>query len=53
MGTMLGFIALVAISSHLAPYLTRREMFFGVTGGVVGQLGPFPIIQSSRLGVRA
>lgn len=28
---MLGFIALVAISSHLAPYLTRREIFFGVT----------------------
>jgi uncharacterized membrane protein len=31
MPTMLGFIALVALSSHLAPYLTRREIFFGVT----------------------
>jgi hypothetical protein len=31
MGTMLGFIALVAISSHLAPYRTRRDIFFGVT----------------------
>jgi uncharacterized membrane protein len=31
MGTMLGFIALVAVSSHLAPYLTRRDIFFGVT----------------------
>ena len=31
MGTMLGFIALVAMSSHLAPYLTRRDIFFGVT----------------------
>jgi hypothetical protein len=28
---MLGFIALVAISSQLAPYLTRREIFVGVT----------------------
>ena len=31
MGTMLGFIALVAVSSHLAPYLPRRDIFFGVT----------------------
>jgi uncharacterized membrane protein len=31
MGTMLGFIALVAVSSHLAPYLTRLDIFFGVT----------------------
>jgi uncharacterized membrane protein len=31
MRTMLGFIALVALSSHLAPYVTRREIFFGVT----------------------
>ena len=31
MGTMLGFIALVAVSSHFAPQLTRREIFFGVT----------------------
>jgi uncharacterized membrane protein len=31
MATMLGFIALVALSSHLAPQLTRRDIFFGVT----------------------
>jgi uncharacterized membrane protein len=31
MGTMLGFIALVAVSSHLAPQLTPRDIFFGVT----------------------
>jgi uncharacterized membrane protein len=31
MSTMLGFIALVAISMHLAPHVTRRDMFFGVT----------------------
>lgn len=31
MGTMLGFIALVAVSSQLAPYLTRRDIFFAVT----------------------
>lgn len=29
--TMLGFIALVAVSSHFAPQLTRRDIFFGVT----------------------
>jgi uncharacterized membrane protein len=28
---MLGFIALVAVSSHLAPQLPRRDIFFGVT----------------------
>lgn len=31
MATMLGFIALMALSSHLAPRLTRQEIFFGVT----------------------
>src|SRR5690242_17851249 len=31
MGTMLAFIALVAIASHLAPYLTRQDIFFGIT----------------------
>jgi uncharacterized membrane protein len=31
MVTMLGFIVLVALSSHLAPQLTRRDIFFGVT----------------------
>jgi uncharacterized membrane protein len=31
MGTMLGFIVLVAVSSHLAPQLTRRDIFFGIT----------------------
>jgi uncharacterized membrane protein len=28
---MLGFIVLVAVSSQLAPYLTSRDIFFGVT----------------------
>jgi uncharacterized membrane protein len=28
---MLGFIVLVAVSSHIAPQLTRRDIFFGVT----------------------
>ena len=31
MSTMLAFIALVAVSLHLAPHLTRRDIFFGVT----------------------
>ena len=31
MATMLAFIALVALSSHLAPHATRRDIFFGVT----------------------
>jgi hypothetical protein len=37
---MLGFIALVAISSHLAPYLARREIFFGVTVSRTFREGP-------------
>jgi len=40
MNTMLGFIVLVAISSHLAPYLTRREIFFGVTISRTFREGP-------------
>jgi uncharacterized membrane protein len=31
MGTMLGFITLVAVSSHVAPHVTRRDICFGVT----------------------
>jgi uncharacterized membrane protein len=31
MATMLEFVTLVAIASHLAPYATRRDVFFGVT----------------------
>jgi uncharacterized membrane protein len=31
MTTMLGYIALVAVSAHLAPHLSRRDIFFGVT----------------------
>ena len=31
MPTILAFIALVAVSSVLAPQLTRRDIFFGVT----------------------
>lgn len=40
MGTMLGFIALVAVSSHLAPHLTRRDIFFGVTVSRTFRDGP-------------
>src|SRR3990170_2078663 len=31
MGTALGFIGLVALTSHLAPQVPRRDIFFGVT----------------------
>ncbi len=31
MPAMLAFIVLVAVASHLAPYVTRRDIFFGVT----------------------
>jgi len=31
MGTMLGFIVLLAVSFHLAPQVTRRDIFFGIT----------------------
>ena len=31
MTTMIGFIVLVALTSHLAPHLSRRDIFFGVT----------------------
>jgi hypothetical protein len=30
MSAMFGFIVLVALSSHVAPQLTRRDIFFGV-----------------------
>jgi len=31
MATMLGFIVLVTVTSHFAPHLSRRDIFFGVT----------------------
>jgi uncharacterized membrane protein len=31
MTTMLGFIGLLALSFHLAPQVTRRDIFFGIT----------------------
>jgi uncharacterized membrane protein len=40
MATMLGFIALVAVASHLAPQLTRRDIFFGVTVSPDFRSGP-------------
>jgi uncharacterized membrane protein len=43
MGTMLGFITLVAISSHLAPHLTRRDIFFGVTVSPGFREGPLAL----------
>ncbi len=51
METMLGFIALVAISSHLAPYLTRREIFFGVTVPRTFREGPLARKVSRRYAV--
>jgi hypothetical protein len=51
MGTMLGFIALVAISPHLAPYLTRREIFFGVTVSRSFREGPLARMVSRRYAV--
>lgn len=48
---MLGFIALVAISSHLAPYLTRREIFFGVTVSRSFRDGPLARKVSRRYAV--
>jgi uncharacterized membrane protein len=42
MATMIGFIVLVALVSHLAPYVTRPEIFFGVTvpvGFRIGRVG--------------
>lgn len=51
MSTMLGFIALVAVSSHLAPYLTRREIFFGVTVSRSFREGPLAQKVSRRYAV--
>jgi uncharacterized membrane protein len=51
MSTMLGFITLVAISSHLAPYLTRREIFFGVTVSPGFREGPIARKVSRRYAV--
>jgi uncharacterized membrane protein len=51
MGTMFGFIALVAISSHLAPYLTRRDIFFGVTVSRSFREGPLARKVSRRYAI--
>jgi uncharacterized membrane protein len=51
MATMLGFIALVALSLHLAPYLTRREIFFGVTVSPGFRDGPLARKVSRRYAV--
>ena len=40
MTTMLGFITLMAVSMHLAPHLTRRDIFFGVTVPAGFRSGP-------------
>jgi uncharacterized membrane protein len=48
MGTMLGFIALMALSSHLAPRLTRRDIFFGVTVVPGFRDGPVAHLASRR-----
>lgn len=51
MSTMLGFIVLVAISSQLAPHLTRRDIFFGVTVSRRFREGPFARDVSRRYAV--
>jgi hypothetical protein len=53
MGTMLGFIALGAISSHLAPYLTRRDICFGVTVSRSFREGPLARKVSRRYAIEA
>jgi uncharacterized membrane protein len=51
MSTMLGFIALVAISSHLAPHVTRRDIFFGATVSRGFREGPLARKVSRRYAV--
>jgi uncharacterized membrane protein len=48
MATMLGFIALLALLSHLAPELTRRDIFFGVTVAPGFRDGPAARLVSRR-----
>ena len=40
MATMLGFIVLIALSSHSAPQVTRRDIFFGITVSSTFRDGP-------------
>jgi uncharacterized membrane protein len=47
---MLVFIALVAVSSHLAPHLTHRDIFFGVTVSGSFREGPVARKVSRRYG---
>lgn len=51
MATMIGFIVLVAVSSHLAPQLTRRDIFFGVTVPASFREGPVARSVSRRYAV--
>ena len=51
MSTMLGFVALVAISSHLAPHVTRADIFFGVTVSRGFREGPLARKVSRRYAV--
>jgi len=51
MPTMLMFIALVAISSNLAPYLPRRDIFFGITVSAGFRNGPVARSVSRRYAV--
>src|SRR3954447_13530695 len=51
MSRMLGFIALVAVSSQLAPHLTRGDIFFGVTVSRDFRDGPFARRVSRRYAV--
>jgi uncharacterized membrane protein len=51
MATMLVFIVLVARSSHLAPQLPRRDIFFGVTISPGFRDGPVGRSVSRRMGL--
>jgi uncharacterized membrane protein len=48
MGTAFGFIGLVALTSHLAPQVPRRDIFFGVTVPPAFRDGPVARTVSRR-----
>ena len=48
MATMVGFIVLVACSLHAGPYLTRRDIYFGVTVAPGFRDGPVARLVSRR-----
>jgi uncharacterized membrane protein len=51
METMLGFIGLLALSFHLAPQVTRRDIFFGITVSPAFRDGPVARSVSRRYAI--